>query len=78
MTSRVGQWYQANPHQFHLVTLSTLHALPSPVERRNQKPFKPAFFDSLRRQHEAEDGVRDIQLWLHQVRYDQCARVFGY
>ncbi|EIW56046.1 Rad17-domain-containing protein [Trametes versicolor FP-101664 SS1] len=59
-------WHQANPHQFHLVALGTLHALPSPVPRRNQKPFKPAFFDSLRKQHEAEDGVSDVQVWLQQ------------
>ncbi|KAI0746491.1 P-loop containing nucleoside triphosphate hydrolase protein [Daedaleopsis nitida] len=57
-------WYQSNPHQFHLVTLGTLHALPSPVPRRNQKPYKPAFFETLRRQHDAEDGVRDVQAWL--------------
>ncbi|KAI0353325.1 hypothetical protein OH77DRAFT_1483691 [Trametes cingulata] len=59
-------WYQANPHQFHLVALGTLHALPSPVPRRNQKPFKPGFFEALRKQHEAEDGVRDVQMWLQQ------------
>ncbi|RPD65187.1 P-loop containing nucleoside triphosphate hydrolase protein [Lentinus tigrinus ALCF2SS1-7] len=57
-------WYQANPHQFHLVALGTLHALPTPVPRRNQKPYKPAFFENLKRQNEAEDGVRDVQAWL--------------
>ena len=62
------QWYQANPHQFHVVALGTLHALPTPVPRRSQKPFKPAFFETLRQQHEAEDGVRDVQLWLQRVR----------
>ncbi|RDX46443.1 Rad17-domain-containing protein [Lentinus brumalis] len=60
-------WYQANPHQFHLVALGTLHALPTPVPRRNQKPYKPAFFENLRRQNEAEDGVRDVQMWLQQL-----------
>ncbi|KAI0368564.1 Rad17-domain-containing protein [Pilatotrama ljubarskyi] len=59
-------WYQANPHQFHLVALGTLHALPSPVPRRSQKPFKPSFFEALRKQHDAEDGVRDVQIWLQQ------------
>ena len=44
-----------------------MHALPSPVPRRNQKPFKPAFFETLKQQHEAEDGVRDVQLWLQRV-----------
>ncbi|KAI8970634.1 Rad17-domain-containing protein [Trametes punicea] len=59
-------WYQANPHQFHLVVLGTMHALPSPVPRRTQKPFKPAFFEALRKQGEAEDGVCDVQRWLQQ------------
>lgn len=62
------QWYQANPHRFHVLALGTLHALPSPVPRRNQKPFKPAFFESLRREREAEDGVHDVQVWLREVR----------
>ncbi|CCM03469.1 uncharacterized protein FIBRA_05602 [Fibroporia radiculosa] len=57
-------WHQANPHHFHLVTLSALHSLPSPVVRRNQKAYKPAFFQALQREHEAEDGVRDVQEWL--------------
>ncbi|KAI0827180.1 Rad17-domain-containing protein [Trametes gibbosa] len=59
-------WYQTNPHHFHLVALGTLHALPSPVPRRNQKSFKPAFFDAIRRTSEVEDGVRDVQMWLQQ------------
>jgi len=57
-------WYQANPHHFHLLALSTLHSLPSPVARRNQVSYKPAFFDALQRQRGAEDGLRDTQLWL--------------
>ncbi|KAI0916087.1 hypothetical protein AcV7_007186 [Taiwanofungus camphoratus] len=57
-------WHQANPHRFHLLTLGTLHSLPSPVVRRNQKPYKPDFFDALRSEREAEDGVRDVQAWL--------------
>ncbi|PIL27277.1 hypothetical protein GSI_10424 [Ganoderma sinense ZZ0214-1] len=60
-------WYQANPHQFHVVALGTLHALPTPVPRRSQKSFKPAFFEMLKQQHEAEDGVRDVQLWLQRL-----------
>ncbi|CDO73910.1 hypothetical protein BN946_scf185016.g67 [Trametes cinnabarina] len=59
-------WYQANPHQFHMVVLGTMHALPSPVPRRSQKPYKPAFFEALRNQGEAEDGIHDVQLWLQQ------------
>ncbi|KAI0794827.1 Rad17 cell cycle checkpoint protein-domain-containing protein [Abortiporus biennis] len=57
-------WYQANPHRFHLVALGTLHSLPSPVQRRNQKPYKPEFFENLKKEREAEDGIRDVQTWL--------------
>ncbi|KAF8066926.1 Rad17 cell cycle checkpoint protein-domain-containing protein [Lyophyllum atratum] len=56
-------WYQANPHRFHLLTLGTIHSLPSPVTRRSQKIFKPAFFESLQQEKKAWDGVRDAQLW---------------
>ena len=66
-------WYQANPHQFHLVALGTLHALPTPVPRRGQKPFKPAFFESLRLQHSAEDATRDVQGWLQRVSLASCS-----
>ncbi|KZT63178.1 P-loop containing nucleoside triphosphate hydrolase protein [Daedalea quercina L-15889] len=57
-------WHQANPHRFHLLALSTLHSLPSPVQRRNQKPYKPVFFENLQRERDAEDGLRDVQDWL--------------
>ncbi|PCH37104.1 Rad17-domain-containing protein [Wolfiporia cocos MD-104 SS10] len=57
-------WRHANPHHFHLLSLSTLHSLPSPVTRRNQKPFKPAFFEALQHERQAEDGIRDVQEWL--------------
>ncbi|GBE84471.1 P-loop containing nucleoside triphosphate hydrolase protein [Sparassis crispa] len=57
-------WYQANPHHFHLLALGTLHALPSPVARRGQKAYKPAFFEVLHRERAAEDSVRDVQAWL--------------
>ncbi|KAJ7595664.1 Rad17 cell cycle checkpoint protein-domain-containing protein [Mycena floridula] len=58
------QWYQANPHRFHLLTLGTLHSLPSPVQRRNQKVFKPEFFDFLSKEKDALDAVRDSKSWL--------------
>lgn len=62
-----GQWHQAHPHRFHTLALGTLHALPSPVQRRGQKPYKPVFFENLRREREAEDGLRDVQEWLMRV-----------
>jgi len=57
-------WHQGNPHRFHLISLGTLHSLPAPVTRRNQKTYKPQFFDILRKGHEAEDGIRDVYDWL--------------
>ncbi|RDB30728.1 Cell cycle checkpoint protein RAD17 [Hypsizygus marmoreus] len=57
-------WYQANPHRFHLLTLGTLHSLPSPVARRSQKIYKPAFFDFLQKEKNAWDSVRDTRGWV--------------
>ncbi|KIY50228.1 P-loop containing nucleoside triphosphate hydrolase protein, partial [Fistulina hepatica ATCC 64428] len=57
-------WYQANPHRFHLLTLGTLHSLPSPVERRGQKIFKPEFFDIWTKEKDAHERVRDVRTWL--------------
>ncbi|KAG5636457.1 hypothetical protein H0H81_007964 [Sphagnurus paluster] len=57
-------WYQANPHRFHLLTLGTLHSLPSPVTRRDQKILKPMFFDALHREKLAWEGVRDARGWV--------------
>ncbi|KAJ7720282.1 Rad17 cell cycle checkpoint protein-domain-containing protein [Mycena maculata] len=57
-------WYQANPHRFHLLTLGTLHSLPTPVPRRSQKLFKPEFFDSLTKEKDAWDAVRDVRGWI--------------
>lgn len=59
-----AKWYQANPHRFHLITRGVLHALPSPVTRRSQKTFKPEFFDVLKKEKDAMDGVRDVREWL--------------
>ncbi|TCD62712.1 Cell cycle checkpoint protein rad17 [Steccherinum ochraceum] len=57
-------WYSANPHRFHLVSLGTLHSLPCPVIRRNQKPYKPEFFDQMKTEREAGDGLIDVHDWL--------------
>ncbi|KAF6752782.1 Rad17 cell cycle checkpoint protein-domain-containing protein [Ephemerocybe angulata] len=57
-------WYQANPHQFHLLTLGTLHSLPSPVQRRSQKVFKPEYFEVFRKEKEARDAVRLTRDWV--------------
>ncbi|KZP05055.1 hypothetical protein FIBSPDRAFT_914983 [Athelia psychrophila] len=57
-------WYQANPAQFHLLALGTLHALPTPVERRGQVFCKPQFFEALRKEKAAAEAVGDVQGWL--------------
>ncbi|KAF9043827.1 Rad17-domain-containing protein [Hymenopellis radicata] len=57
-------WYQANPHRFHLLTMGTLHALPSPVERKSQKIYKPDFFENLNKEKDAWASVLDVRRWL--------------
>ncbi|KAF8529721.1 Rad17-domain-containing protein [Hysterangium stoloniferum] len=58
---------QQSPHRFHILTLGTLHALPSPVPRRSQKIFKPEFFDALKKTREAEGGLIDTENWLNVI-----------
>ena len=58
------QWHQANPHHFHLLTLGTLHSLPTPVPRKGQKMYKPEFFDVLKRTKDAAEAVEDVGCWL--------------
>ncbi|PPQ71519.1 hypothetical protein CVT26_010390 [Gymnopilus dilepis] len=58
------KWYHTNPHQFHLLTLGTLHSLPSPVPRKGQKVFKPDFFANLGKEKEAWEGVREVRGWV--------------
>ncbi len=64
IVNAVHQWYQANPHRFHLLTMGTLHALPSPVERKSQKIYKPDFFDNLNKEKDAWASVLDVRRWL--------------
>ncbi|THH10558.1 hypothetical protein EW146_g8336 [Bondarzewia mesenterica] len=59
-------WYQTNPYSFHMQTLSTLHALPSPVPRRKQKFWKPEFFESLKKENEAGEAVERVRVWLNE------------
>jgi len=58
------QWYQTNPHQFHLLALGTLHSLPAPVQRRGQRVYKPDFFNTLEKEKNAWEGVRDVRGWI--------------
>ena len=68
------QWFQTNPHRFHLLTLGTLHSLPVPVPRRSQKMFKPDFFEQLKRGREASDAAWDVSDWFSKV----CVRTGTY
>ncbi|KAH9996697.1 Rad17 cell cycle checkpoint protein-domain-containing protein [Russula compacta] len=61
-------WYDANPHTFHMQALGTLHALPSPVPRTGQSIYKPAFFGALRREQSARDALDRTSSWLSGVR----------
>jgi len=58
------QWYEASPHRFHLLTLGTLHSLPSPVPRRSQKIFKPDYFDYITKEKDTWDAVSDTHSWM--------------
>ena len=62
------QWYDANPHTFHMLALGTLHSLPSPVQRTGQLICKPEFFGALRREQAAGDALERTSSWLSSVR----------
>jgi len=62
------QWYDANPHTFHMLALGTLHSLPSPVQRTGQLICKPEFFGALRREQAAGDALERTSSWLSCVR----------
>lgn len=53
-----------SPYAFPTLTLSTLHALPTPVPRNGQKVCKPTWFDVRTRELEASDAVGDVLGWL--------------
>ena len=67
-TDNGKQWYDANPHAFHILALGTLHSLPSPVPRTGQLICKPEFFGALRREHGARDALERTSFWLSDVR----------
>jgi len=59
-----ANWYDVNPHTFHIQTLGTLHSLPSPVPRTGQQVYKPAFFGALHREKAARDALERASSWL--------------
>ncbi|KDQ24539.1 hypothetical protein PLEOSDRAFT_1107465 [Pleurotus ostreatus PC15] len=70
-------WYQANPHRFHLLTLGTLHSLPTPVTRRSQKFYKPAYFEQLKRERDTGCAVADVQGWLADGPHNHSTRALS-
>jgi len=62
--SQWKQWYDVNPHTFHVQALGTLHSLPSPVPRAGQQVYKPAFFGALNREKAARDSLERTSSWL--------------
>lgn len=66
LTRRVlqAQLAMTSPYAFPTLTLSTLHALPTPVPRRGQKVCKPVWFDMHTKELEALGGVGDVLGWL--------------
>jgi cell cycle checkpoint protein len=62
------QWYDANPHAFHIQALGTLHSLPSPVPHTGQRIFKPAFFGALVQEQGARGALENTSFWLSNVR----------
>lgn len=52
------------PYTFPTLTLSTLHALPTPVPRKGQKVCKPSWFDVRNKEQAAWGGVEDVATWL--------------
>jgi len=47
-----------------MMTMGTLHSLPSPVTRRGQKNYKPEYFETLTKTKDAMHAVADIKMWL--------------
>lgn len=61
-----------NPFRFHLLTLGTLHSLPCPVTRRGQKILKPEFFEMLKREREAEEGIELVRRIFPRERWSKA------
>ncbi|KAI9509328.1 Rad17-domain-containing protein [Russula earlei] len=57
-------WYDVNPHAFHIQALGTLHSLPSPVPRTGQQFYKPEFFGARQREQVARDALEHVSSWL--------------
>lgn len=51
-------------YAFHIASAGTLHSLPTPVPRRNQKLIKPEYFDVLERTKKAKEEAAAVRNWL--------------
>jgi hypothetical protein len=51
-------------YAFHISSAGTLHSLPIPVPRRNQKLAKPEYFDVLQRTQNAKGEAAAARMWF--------------
>lgn len=51
-------------YAFYIASAGTLHSLPTPVPRRNQKLTKPEYFDFLERTKKAREEATATRMWL--------------
>jgi hypothetical protein len=54
----------SSQYAFYLTAAGTLHSLPTPVPRLNQKLTKPEWFESLRRSKIVQEQVNATRMWL--------------
>jgi len=66
-----GSRSSLSEHRFHLISRGTLHGLPSPVSRRDQKVVKPRFFDIQSKARNAGEQLQSVASWLN----DSCLSV---
>lgn len=51
-------------YAFYITSAGTLHSLPAPVPRRNQKLIKPEYFDVLQRTQNAKEAAAATRMCL--------------
>ncbi|KAF8320279.1 Rad17-domain-containing protein [Clavulina sp. PMI_390] len=54
-------------YAFHLTSGGSLHSLPSPVPRRNQKVLGAEYFEVLRHTKKADAQIDSVNAWLSRV-----------
>ena len=68
VSANKAQWGWRNSlseHRFHVASLGTLHGLPTPVPRRDQKMVKPRFFDIQSKTRNTREQLQSVTSWLN-------------